>query len=68
MVRDVLLNVVPGILRQDIYAVAALAGAAANVLALRWRMPRAAAMSIGFTFCFVLRNVAVWQGWQLPRR
>ena len=67
VVRDLLLNIVPGILRQDIYAVAALAGAAATVLALRWRMPRAAAMSIGFAVCFLLRIVSVWQGWHLPR-
>lgn len=67
VVRDLLLNVVPGILRQDIYAVAALAGAAVTVLALRWRMPRAAAMSIGLAVCFLLRIVSVWQGWHLPR-
>lgn len=67
VVRDLLLNTVPGILRQDIYAVAALAGAAATVLALRWKMPRAAAMSIGFAVCFLLRIVSVWQGWHLPR-
>jgi uncharacterized membrane protein YeiH len=65
--RDIMLNQVPGILRQDIYAVAALAGAAAAVLALRWRAPRAAAMSIGFAVCFVVRMVSVWQGWNLPR-
>jgi uncharacterized membrane protein YeiH len=67
VVRDLLLNLVPGILRQDIYAVAALAGAAATVLALRWGAPRALAMSIGFAVCFLLRIVSVWQGWHLPR-
>lgn len=65
--RDVLLNVVPGILRQDIYAVAALAGAGATVLALHLRLPRAAAMGIGFVVCFGLRMVSVWLGWNLPR-
>ncbi len=65
--RDLLLNVVPGILRQDIYAVAALAGAGATVIALRVRAPRAAAMAIGFAVCFLLRVVSVWQGWNLPR-
>ena len=65
--RDLLLNVVPGILGQDIYAVAALAGAGATVIALRVRAPRAAAMAIGFAVCFLLRVVSVWQGWNLPR-
>lgn len=65
--RDLLLNVVPGILRQDIYAVAALAGAAATVLALHLRLPRAAAMGIGFVACAGLRMLSVWLGWSLPR-
>ncbi len=65
--RDILLNTVPAILRQDIYAVAALAGAATTVLALRLHAPRAVAMSVGFAVCFLLRMVSVWQGWNLPR-
>lgn len=65
--RDLLLNVVPGILRQDIYAVAALAGAAATVLALHLKAPRALAMGVGFAVCFLLRMVSVWLGWSLPR-
>ncbi len=65
--RDILLNTVPAILRQDIYAVAALAGAATTVLALRLRAPRAVAMSVGFAVCFLLRMVSVWQDWNLPR-
>jgi uncharacterized membrane protein YeiH len=65
--RDLLLNVVPGILRQDIYAVAALAGAGATVLALHLKAPRALAMGIGFAVCFLLRVVSFWAGWSLPR-
>lgn len=65
--RDLLLNVVPGILRQDVYAVAALAGAAATVLALHVRLPRAAAMAIGFVVCVGLRMLSVRLGWNLPR-
>lgn len=65
--RDMMLNLVPGILRQDIYAVAALAGAGATVLALRWHAPRAVAMGIGFAVCFLLRIISVWQGWNLPK-
>ena len=65
--RDLLLNVVPGILRQDIYAVAALAGAGATVLALHLKAPRALAMGVGFVVCFALRMLSVWLGWNLPR-
>jgi len=64
---DLLLNVVPGILRQDIYAVAALAGAGATVLALHLKAPRALAMGVGFVVCFALRMLSVWLGWNLPR-
>ena len=67
VVRDVLLNTVPGVLRQDIYAVAALAGAAVTVLARRWHAARAVAMTLGFVVCFLLRIVSLWQGWNLPR-
>jgi uncharacterized membrane protein YeiH len=67
VVRDILLNVVPTILRVDIYAVAALSGAGATVIALRLGAPRAAAMALGFAVCFLLRIVSSWQGWNLPR-
>jgi uncharacterized membrane protein YeiH len=67
VVRDILLNVVPTILRVDIYAVAALCGAAATVITLRLGAPRAVAMGLGFAVCFLLRIVSAWQGWNLPR-
>ena len=67
VVRDILLNRVPTILQQDIYAVAALAGAACSVVALRLGAPRAIAMAAGFVVCFLLRIISAWQGWNLPR-
>ena len=65
-IRDVLLAQVPLILRADIYATAALAGAAVLVIgrALRWPAPLAA--GLGGTVCFGLRVLAVWQHWSLP--
>lgn len=66
-VRDVLLTQIPGVLRTDIYAAAALAGAAIVVVGIRMKMPRTLAMSLGGVACFVLRMVAVWQHWNLPR-
>jgi uncharacterized membrane protein YeiH len=65
-IRDVLLAQVPLILRADIYATAALAGAAVLVSgrALRWPAPLAA--GLGGIVCFGLRVLAVWQHWSLP--
>jgi len=65
-IRDVLLAQVPVILRADIYATAAMAGAAVLVIgrALRWPAPLAA--GLGGIVCFGLRMLAVWQHWSLP--
>jgi len=67
VVRDILLNIVPNILRTDIYAVAALCGAGTTVIALRLGASRAVAMAAGFAVCFLLRIVSAWRGWNLPR-
>lgn len=66
-VRDVLLAQVPIVLRADVYATAALAGAAVMILGLRLRYPRALMMSAGAAVCFLLRMVSVWRHWNLPR-
>jgi uncharacterized membrane protein YeiH len=65
-VRDILLARVPLVLRSDIYAVAALAGAAVMILALRGGVPSRSAAVAGGMFCFVLRVVAVRRHWNLP--
>ena len=65
--RDVLMTRVPGILNTDVYASATLAGAAVMVIGMRWRMSRTWAMTLGGVVCFVLRMVAVWRGWNLPK-
>ena len=66
MVRDVLLADVPMVLRADLYAVAALAGAAVVVIGASLGLPSAATMIAGAVICFVLRMLAVRRGWQLP--
>lgn len=67
VVRDMMLNIVPIVLRTEIYALAALSGAATTVLAVRYfKAGRAAAMTAGFLVCLVVRLVSVWQGWSLP--
>jgi uncharacterized membrane protein YeiH len=65
-IRDVLLAQVPGVLRVDIYATAALFGSVIVVLGRTLRLPRVPVAISGGLACFVLRLVAVWQNWQLP--
>jgi uncharacterized membrane protein YeiH len=66
-IRDVLMTRVPGILNTDIYASAALAGAAVMVIGLRLKVPRTIAMTVGGVCCFVLRMMAVARHWNLPK-
>lgn len=66
-IRDVLLNRVPGVLRSDVYAAAALAGAMIVVIGLRTSAPRWLVMSFGAAACFTLRMVAVARHWNLPK-
>jgi uncharacterized membrane protein YeiH len=66
-IRDVLLARIPSVLRADVYAAAALAGAAATILSLRLKMRPAIATTIGIVVCFTLRMLAVHQHWNLPR-
>ncbi len=67
MVRDILTAQVPSVLRGDIYAVAALAGAAVVVLGGRIQLPGAATTIAGAIVCFGLRYVAIRRSWQLPK-
>lgn len=66
MARDVLLSEVPVVLRSDIYAVAALAGAAVVVIGDALRLPSAVATCAGAGLCFGLRLAAIRHGWHLP--
>ena len=67
MLRDILLAEVPAVLRSDLYAVAALAGAAVVVAgdALQWSSSLSALA--GAALCFVLRMLAIRFDWHLPR-
>lgn len=66
-IRDLLLAQVPSVLRRDVYAAAALAGATVMVLGLQAKLPRAVMMPIGGAVCFAVRMVAVARHWNLPR-
>lgn len=66
IVRDVLVAQVPVVLRSDLYAVAAAAGAGAVVLGHLLGLPAPASMLVGAVLCFGLRFMAVRRGWSLP--
>ena len=55
MVRDVLVAEIPIVLRAELYAVTALAGASAVVIGHRLHLPSAAVMAAGAVLCFGLR-------------
>jgi uncharacterized membrane protein YeiH len=66
MTRDVLLSEIPQVLRSDLYAVAALAGAAIVVIGDKLGFPYAASALVGGAVCFGLRFMAIRHGWHLP--
>jgi uncharacterized membrane protein YeiH len=66
MARDILVAEIPTVLRADIYALAALAGAAVVVLGDLLHLPPAATTIAGALLCFWLRVMAIHRGWQLP--
>jgi uncharacterized membrane protein YeiH len=66
MVRDVLVREIPTVLRKELYAVAALIGAAVVVTGEMLHFPSAGTAAIGAVLCFGLRLMAMRRGWQLP--
>ena len=59
MARDVLLAEIPTVLRADLYAVAALVGAAIVVIANMLQLPSGVAALVGAALCFGLRVLAI---------
>ena len=66
MARDLLLAEIPTVLRADLYAVAALAGAAVVVIGNALQLPSVAVTIVGAMLCFGLRMAAIRLGWHLP--
>lgn len=67
VVRDVLLAQIPLVLRAELYAVAALAGATVVVVGDRFGAPPIPTALCGAAFCFVIRVLAIKRGWHLPK-
>jgi uncharacterized membrane protein YeiH len=66
IVRDVLVMEIPIVLRADLYAVTALAGASVVAIGHALQLPSAPAAILGAIRCFGLRLMAMRRGWTLP--
>jgi uncharacterized membrane protein YeiH len=65
--RDVFVSEIPTVFRTELYAIAALVGAAVMVLGRMLEVPSSAAAIAGVVLCFGLRFIAMRRGWQLPK-
>jgi uncharacterized membrane protein YeiH len=66
MLRDVLVTEIPTVLRADLYAVAALAGATIVAIAQVLHLSQFVAGIVGGFLCFALRFGAIRYGWRVP--
>ena len=67
VLRDVLVAEIPSVLRENLYAVAALAGAAVVVIGHGLGLPPTPTAIVGAALCIGLRVISIRRGWQLPR-
>lgn len=67
MTRDIIMNVVPGLLRKYIYMIAALAGAAVYYLLNLAGVSDIIAVPIGVVLIFVIRICATVFRWNMPK-
>ncbi|MEJ5207703.1 trimeric intracellular cation channel family protein [Denitratimonas sp. CY0512] len=66
MARDMLVAQVPSVLKRELYAVAALVGAAMIVAGDMLDLPREPIAVASMVLCFTLRWLAIRHGWRLP--
>ncbi len=66
VLRDLLVNEIPIVLRADFYALAALAGAGVVVGGHLLHWPPTATTIAGAILCFGIRLIAIRRGWNLP--
>ena len=67
VVRDLLVAEVPRVLREEIYAVAALLAAIIVVVGAKLQLPPVPVAIAGVLAAFLLRVVSVLRGWSAPR-
>lgn len=64
--RDILVAEIPTVLRAELYAVAALAGATVVVIGRALHFPSIPVTAAAAALCFGLRFMAIRHGWRLP--
>ena len=67
MARDIMLTEIPTVLRAELYAVAALAGAVVVVVGESFNLPSTATTLAGVVICLGLRLGSIYWGWHLPK-
>lgn len=66
IMRDVLVNETPAVLKSDLYAIAALAAGLVVVAGEYLGLPSTLVLGVGAGLCFFLRMMAIHRGWGLP--
>jgi uncharacterized membrane protein YeiH len=66
VMRDLLTRQIPSVLRSELYAVAALAGAGSIALGARLGTPVLPTAMFGAGLCLFLRLMSIYCGWRLP--
>ena len=66
MLRDILVSETPAVFRGEVYALAALAGAAVVVIGDQFSISPTIAALTGAGLCFAIRIFALRHGWELP--
>lgn len=64
--RDLLTRQIPTVLRSELYAVAALAGAGTVAMGFWLDLPRHPVALAGAAICLFLRLMSIYRGWRLP--
>jgi uncharacterized membrane protein YeiH len=64
--RDVLLREIPMVLRREIYAVAALAGAVVVAIGAWLALPALWVTVVGSALVVAIRLIALWRRWDAP--
>ncbi len=67
VIRDVLVNTVPGVLTRELYAVSAILGAAVAIAVLMLGGGSGLASIVGGACAITLRLLSVARGWHLPK-
>ncbi len=68
MMRDIICNEIPLILKKEIYATAALVGGLVYCIAFTAGLNNQVSLFIGGVSAFIIRGCALYFGWSLPQR